>query len=122
MNPKQEPINPKTEAYRQCVGLFLEAYEQATGLLYAFSGKDGKALKDILAKIDAIRNPDANEVMIFSIIINRLPQWVRDNYFSLPNINKNFNQIVKQIKDESNSKKRSVSGDYIQRQLDILQS
>ncbi len=87
--------------YRQCVSVFLTEYESATGIKYSFTARDGKALKELMAKLKEAAKPGAGSVADnFGFLIRHLPEWYRKNAYSLTAINNNFNVIVNLIRSE----------------------
>lgn len=86
----------KTEYYKDCIAYFMDKYQLETGIKYSFEGKDGKALKAILVKIENIKD-EGDTLTIFNQIINNLPKWDKENGFSLTSINSRFNVIIATI-------------------------
>jgi len=104
-NTTQTPFKP-------CLNYFLEAYKKQTKLDYSVTSRDGKALAEIIGKIEKIAQKDV--VNTFTYIITHLPQWYVENGFSLIIINSKFNEIlasVKQQKTISYGYKESILND-----------
>ena len=104
-NRTQTPFKP-------CLNVFLEQYKKVTQLDYAVTSRDGKALAEIIGKIEKIAKNDV--VNTFTYIITHLPQWYVENGFSLIIINSKFNEIlasVKQQKTISYGYKESILND-----------
>jgi hypothetical protein len=98
----------KIEYYKESVAFFMEKYLSQTGVKYSFEGKDGKALKSILSKIEKIKS-DGDTLEIFKQIIQNLPKWDLENAFSLTSINSRFNVIIAGI-----TKQKKVSDGFKQ--------
>lgn len=124
----------KTESvFNDCKAVFCEFYKQETGLTYTFTGQDGKALKELIDKIKTLLTPhqlppqggEREDVIIsktFQVMLVKLPDWYRKNAFSLPVINKKFNEIVSSIKQSNEKGQSSISAGYKQKLIDDLQS
>ena len=95
--------------FTKCRRVFSDHYKQKTGLAYSFGAKEGKALKEILSKLtDQTTNATDDEIALtFEALIQNLPDWYKQNAFSLPRINGNFNEIVANIR---NNGRRQQSG------------
>ncbi len=87
------------EGYSESVAHFLTKYQQQTNVKYAFGARDGKALKEILQKIDQMGVGIPNH-QTFAYIIDNLPEWDKKNAFSLTNINNRFNVILANIQQQ----------------------
>lgn len=98
----------KIEYYKDCVAFFMDKYLSQTGVKYSFEGKDGKALKAILSKIEKIKG-EGDTLEIFKQIIQNLPKWDIENAFSLTSINSRFNVIIAGI-----TKQKKVSDGFKQ--------
>lgn len=101
--------------FNRCQQMFCDYYAKETGFTYLFEGKDGKALKELIGKVSGLIYPatDDNVVDSFTAMIQNLPNWYRDNAFSLPVINKKFNEIIVSInKDVKGKGKSGVSASY----------
>jgi hypothetical protein len=96
----------KIEYYSECVAFFMDKYQAKTGVKYSFEGKDGKALKSILSKIEKIKG-EGNTLDLFRHIIQNLPKWDLENALSLTSINSRFNVIIAGI-----TKQKKVSDGY----------
>lgn len=121
-----EPKEKQETVFNLCKNKFFEFYEKETGLNYAFAGQEGKALKEIITKIEAMTS-DAitteRTVFTFEALLQKLPDWYKKNAFSLPIINKKFNEIVSSIKINGNGKQQSgISQDYKQKLIRDLQA
>lgn len=87
--------------FSQCRDTFLEAYKKHTGFDYSFGAKDGKALVSIISKIGNLESSldDVMKLDSFNVLICNLPDWYKQNAFSLTVINNKFNEIVASIKN-----------------------
>ena len=99
-------MNQKIEYYKDCVAHFMDKYQLETGVKYSFEGKDGKALKAILVKIEKIKG-DGDTLELFKQIVDNLPKWDKENGFSLTSINSRFNVIISNI-----TKQKKVSDGF----------
>lgn len=119
-------VKPKTDnVFNDCKALFFRFYERETGLAYSFTGMDGRALKELIGKVQSIINfPAKDETVIntFRLLLEKLPDWYRKNAFSLPVINRKFNEIVSSIKQSNEKGQSNISADYKQKLIDDLQS
>lgn len=107
--------------FTQCRDVFLEAYKSHTGLNYSFATKDGVALSNIIKKIGFFSDTSKDDTLItFKALINKLPDWYKQNAFSLPVINNKFNEIVASIR--KNEGKQGITDDYKARVLSDLTS
>ena len=98
-----------------CRDAFMKAYATKTGLVYYFTGKDAKALTEIIKKIELMPTNTDTEAS-FKVIIERLPLWYINNAFNLTAISSRFNDIVLQIKNSTNGRAtNSISNDYKER-------
>lgn len=117
---KQESV------FNACQSLFYDFYNKETGLVYSFSGQDGKALKELIGKVQSIINFPVSEgdiINTFCLLLDKLPDWYKKNAFSLPVINKKFNEIVSSIQQKNNGKGQSnISNSYKEKLLNDLQS
>lgn len=100
---------------------FLEAYKKHTGFDYSFEAKDGKALASIINKIGKIENVqnDLEKLDSFNVLIYYLPDWYKQNAFSLTVINNKFNEIVASIK-KNGRKQTGITDNYKARVLNDL--
>lgn len=122
---RPEPIEKQESVFNHCKALFCAGYQTQSGLPYMFSAKDGKALKEIIGKIQGITTNATDQTITatFSVLIEKLPDWYKQNAFSLTVINSKFNEIVSSIKKYGKSASQSgVSDNYKQRLLDDLQA
>lgn len=111
--------------FNECKALFFRFYNRETGLVYSFTGQDGKALKELIGKVQSIINfPAKDETVVntFGMLLEKLPDWYRKNAFSLPVINKKFNDIVSSIKQGNERGQANISAGYKQKLIDDLQS
>lgn len=110
-----EYIEKKTEkntVFNQCKFIFNQYYTDFSGLSYAFGAKDGVALADIIKKLQALSYlNDEQTVKTFEALISKLPDWYKNNAFSLTVINKKFNEITTSIKRNSGNA-GGISADY----------
>lgn len=101
--------------FNRCQHIFCDYYTKETGLNYVFQGKEGKALKELIDKISGLINQPTDEVVIasFTAMIQNLPDWYKQNQFSLPVINKKFNEIIASINKNGKGKQQSgISQSY----------
>lgn len=111
--------------FNECKAIFCEYYKKETGLVYSFTGQDGKALKELTDKIKTLFQYPADEYPIadtFKVMLNKMPEWYKKNAFSLPVINKKFNDIVSSIKQSNEKGQSNISAGYKQKLIDDLQS
>lgn len=108
--------------------VFDEVYTQHCSLRYSWAVKDYSALKQIQAKmpdIMTIEATDQNLLNAWRYTLEHLPEWYRENGFSLSVINSKLNEIVKQIRSEQTkptSKNQGTSDSYQQGLLNRLRS
>ena len=112
---KEKPVS----LFTQCCRVFMDIYKQDTGVDYAFSGKDGKALKELINKIETVQGVNEDVLVTFESMLRQLPDWYKKNAYSLPVVNGKFNEIIANIR---NGKKQSISEDYKERIHRDLQS
>ncbi|HBX45538.1 MAG TPA: hypothetical protein DEG28_06625 [Porphyromonadaceae bacterium] len=115
----------KESIFNECKAHFFRFYANETGLTYSFSGQDAKALKELIAKVESIVNFPATDEMVvitFGLLLEKLPDWYRKNAFSIPVINKKFNEIVSSIKQSNGKGQSSISNSYKEKLLRDLQS
>lgn len=111
--------------FNDCKALFFTFYNKETGLIYSFTGQDGKALKELIGKMQSIINfPSTDETVVntFGLLLEKLPDWYRKNAFSIPVINKKFNEIVSSIKQSNDKGQSNISDSYKQKLINDLQS
>lgn len=102
----------KQSVFNQCKLIFNQYFTEFSGLSYAFGAKDGIALADIIKKIQSITYlNDEQTVKTFEALISKLPDWYKNNAFSLTVINKKFNEITTSIKRNSGNT-GGISADY----------
>ena len=97
--------NGSQTTFKTCLNAFLERYKEVTRLEYSVTSRDGKALSEMITKIEKIANKDTANTFMY--IIKHVPQWYIENGFSLPMINGKFNEIIAAIKTQ-----KKVSDDY----------
>lgn len=110
-----ELIESKTDkqtVFSQCKRIFDQYYSDFSGLPYAFGAKDGVALAAIIRKIEGLAvDSDDQIIKTFEALIIKLPDWYKNNAFSLTVINKKFNEITTSIKRNSGNA-GGISADY----------
>lgn len=106
----QKQAAKEVSIFTQCQRIFMRAYKDQTKIDYSFGAIDGRSLKSILTKIGKMTNDD-NIVITFQAFINKLPDWYRQNAFSLKIIDNKFNEIVASIKN--NGSQQTINDDYI---------
>lgn len=84
--------------------VFLEEFFKITGLHYQFSAKDGKAVKELTTKLASLEASmtDTKVVATFKVFLEKMPAWQKENCFTLPSLNSQFNNIILQIKKKQN--------------------
>jgi hypothetical protein len=103
----------KQTLFSQCKRIFDQYYSEFSGLPYAFGAKDGVALAAIIKKIEALSlESDEQIIRTFEALISKLPDWYKNNAFSLTVINKKFNEIITSIKRGSGNTASGISADY----------
>jgi len=103
----------KQSVFSQCKRIFDQYYFEFSGLPYAFGTKDGVALAAIIKKIEALSvESDGQIIKTFEALIMKLPDWYKNNAFSLSIINKKFNEITTSIKRNSGNSASGISADY----------
>ncbi len=113
---KEETLQSRCiEIYKQWC--FLNSKE------FDFNGLQGKSLKSLLAKIRiSIENKyagisrDEQVQDTFQIILDYLPDWYKENNFSLSVINSKYASIISQIKSNGKSTRKKVG--YTNDELD----
>lgn len=103
--------------FTKCRQIFSDHYTYKTGLVYSFGAKEGKALKDIIDKLTS-QTANANDTelaLTFEALILNLPDWYKQNAFSLPRINGNFNEIVANIRN--NGRQQQSGGNDLKSKL-----
>lgn len=102
--------------FNRCQQMFCDYYTKETeGKKYSFKGESGKALKELIEKISELIYPptDDNIVDSFTAMIQNLPDWYKKNAFSLPVINRKFNEIIASISKNGKGKQQSgISQSY----------
>lgn len=111
-----------TSLTAKCKSVLFEAYRSETGLDYSFAGADAKALSELIKKIAKTAESESEDVIYqtFSALIHKLPDWYKQNAFSLLVINKKYNEIIVSIKKNGN--KQPIGYDYRRRIVDDLRS
>ena len=96
------------------VKIFMEFYERKSGVKYSFTGKDGKHLKLILARLWDFDKTENGILQRWEFLLENLnDNWVIEN-LSVPVINSKFNEILNKIKNhdkfrEANNKRGFVN-------------
>jgi len=107
-----ESKSDKRSVFSACKGVFEFCYSDYSGFPYAFSAKDGVALAAIIKKIEGLGvDSDQQIIKTFEALISKLPDWYKNNAFSLTVINKKFNEITTSIK-RSSVNSGGISADY----------
>jgi len=107
----QKPVS----VYTECVHVFMSNYKSFTNLDYNFESRDGKAVKEIITKIEHITKT-GDIVQTFEYLVTHLPEWYKENAFSLVVINNKFNEIIAAIRNS----KKTINDEYRQRIIDDL--
>lgn len=110
----------ETSLYSAFCGVFLKAYKKHTGFDYSFRAKDGVAVSRLIDQIQCLieyKSP-ADALATFEMFIEKLPDWYKQNAFSLTVINNKFNEIVASIR--KNGEKTGITDDYKARVLNDL--
>lgn len=103
---------------------FLDKYKDLTGESYYWTAKDGSATSQLIQKIKFTfksKDTEADDEKIydaFSILLDNLPEWYKNN-FSMAIINSKYNEIINEIK---NSKKNvsKISDEYKKKIVETL--
>ncbi|MDH6310572.1 hypothetical protein M2451_003338 [Dysgonomonas sp. PFB1-18] len=100
-----------------CRDTFLEAYKEHAGIDYSFVAKDGVALSSLITKLKGIIQfpTDTAIIATFRLLLLKLPEWYKQNAFSLTRINGSFNEIVASIKQ--NGDKTGITDDSLESKL-----
>ena len=108
-----ESKSDKRSVFSVCKGIFEFCYSDYSGFPYAFSAKDGVALAAIIKKIEYLGvDSDQQIIKTFEALISKLPDWYKNNAFSLSVINKKFNEITTSIKRNPGNSASGISADY----------
>ncbi len=98
--------------FNRCKSIFNREFTDFSGLPYAFGAKDGVALAEIIKKIEVLGcESDIQIIKTFEALISKLPDWYKNNAFSLTVINKKFNEITTSIKRTSGNS-NGISDSY----------
>lgn len=105
-----------------CQREFMRQYSDFTSLDYTFASRDGKALKDIVEALGKMQgvSSDNDVYYLFCTLITNLPEWYKNNAFTLSAICKNLNTIISKIKH--GRKQESDDAELAARILRKLQS
>lgn len=97
----------------KCRDIFMNEYKRQTNVDYSFEAKDGKALTLIINKIGKLENvqSDLDKLNSFNALIYYLPDWYKQNAFSLTVINNKFNEIIASIRKNGN-REQQVTSDF----------
>ncbi len=89
---------------------FESQYQQQTEQAYYWTVKDATNLKQLIKKISYSYKTkfgsDATECIIkdsFTLILNKLPKWYKENCFDIATINSHYNKIITTIKHENSN-------------------
>lgn len=83
--------------------VWCEHYTAYSGLPYNWDGGEAKALKELASKVQGIAGDDTEQVTtVFRVLCQRLPDWYKQNAYSLRVVNKKFNEIVAAIRKNGN--------------------
>ena len=95
--------NPNPEVYNEIKGIWLDWYKQQKGNPWYWTGKDGKALTQIINKLNFFNQKAGDGAAVADlfrhILGNIRDRWILDN-LSPSVINGKFNEICAQIKGE----------------------
>jgi len=122
--PYKEKYKKQVTVFTVCRDYFCEEYAKYSGIRYSFGAKDGKSLANLLKKIEKIvDNPSDDQIVVdtFKVTIQQLPDWYKQNGFSLSVIDSKFNEIVSAIK-KNGKQPTAVTTDYKQRVIEDLLS
>lgn len=99
--------------YEECKNIFLEFYE-SNNQKYIWKPIDNKALGGLIQQIKITLNktnginPSSQEIKdLIKILLNKLPEWYKNNANSVAVINSKYNDIINQIKNDR--KKQPIS-------------
>jgi hypothetical protein len=104
-NDADESASPEKSVHSSCKKVFEEKCFSLGKELY-WTGMHGKSLKMLLEKLKfsyRTRNKDAlpsDEQLVesFTMLIDKLPAWYKDNHFDLSVINSKYDAIVSEIR------------------------
>ncbi len=88
--------------YQICVDFWLKEVHQG----WTFGGQQGKAMKSILTKLNAIIKDVSPPPEVFKMICLNLPEWYKTK--DLPVIDSKFNEIITEIKNSKNGKSKTT--------------
>ncbi len=115
--PKTEKKEKKGSAEKkespfmnQCKQVFLDYYTN-NRQKYIWKPMDDKALGGVISQLkksltnDKNEQPSAEKVIdLLKVLLNKLPEWYKQNANSVSNINASYNNIINQIKNERTKK------------------
>lgn len=115
----------QASVFNECKAEFCSYYSGVTGLTYTFTGQDAKSLKELIDKMQTLFNyasDDHDVSAMLKLLLVKMPAWYKQNAFSLPVINKKFNEIVSSIKANNGKGQTNISSDYKQKLINDLQA
>lgn len=115
--PYEKPNEEKEHTlYNLCQREFMKQYRDYVQLDYSFSGRDAKALQEIIHKLSSLDGVNSSEMTYktFCGLVTNLPEWYKKNAFALPVINKNLNAIIGGIR---NGRKQTIGDEELAARL-----
>lgn len=103
--------------FTQFRNAFSKAYKEHTKIDYSFGVRDGVAIKQLIEKIQCLieyKSP-ADALATFEALLLNLPDWYKQNAFSLSVINSKFNEIVASIR--KNGRQQQSGGNDLESKL-----
>lgn len=98
----------------RCKDIFMDWYRQ-NRQNYIWKPMDDKALGGVINQLKQSLTNDKNEkpssekvIDLLKVLLNKLPDWYKQNANSVSNINSSYNNIINQIKNER-TKNKSVA-------------
>lgn len=112
----------KVSLFTQCRDMFLATYKEHTKMQYSFVAMDGRALSQLIDKVQCLieYKGDKEVIETFRALLVNLPDWYKQNAFSLVIINNKFNEIVASIR--KNGEKQGITDDYRNRILNNIRA
>lgn len=105
----RKPVEPLHTPLKQ---VFLKKYEAGTGLSYYWTAADGKNLNGLIAKIRKTFEDQGKETShesitdFFQIMLDNLPQWIRNGAYSVKVINAKYNEVLNNMKNGKSTNRR----------------
>lgn len=107
--------------FSDCRSLWMTRYLADTGLDYSFSAVDAVSLKAIITKMQRLTDEQEQRTLeALAVLFERLPAWYKENAYSLPVVNKKFNEIIASIRKEYGKQKQPA--EHKERLLALLRT